>query len=345
LNKEISLPKNISYTQEISLSHDQNFITIEYGVTNLINHEECIYKYRLEGVDAEWVNAGTRSFVNYSGLKPGTYIFNLQSSNSNGVWSAITKLKFIITPAWWQTGWFIFLVFISVAALIIKLYINKIRQIRYHATIKHQITESEMAALKAQMNPHFMFNCINSIDAFIQTNDKYHATVYLNKFAKLLRNILESSKQNTVSLGKDVETLKLYVELEEMRHEKKFTTSFVIEDDLLQHDYKVPPLIIQPFVENAILHGLKNKSGNDGLLVIAIRRVGEFLQFTITDNGIGRVAAGKFMQNKTSHYGMQMSTDRIKLFNKEKSASVIIKDLVEQEQPVGTTVTVKLKIK
>ncbi|MBL0183658.1 MAG: histidine kinase [Chitinophagaceae bacterium] len=120
-------------------------------------------------------------------------------------------------------------------------------------------TELELQSLRAQLNPHFIFNCINSIDAFIHSNDKYNATVYLNKFARLLRNILDSSKLSTVSFAKDIDTLKLYVELEELRHENKFRTEFNIDDELLNNDYKVPALIIQPFVENAILHGLKNR--------------------------------------------------------------------------------------
>ena len=125
------------------------------------------------------------------------------------------------------------------------------------------------------MNPHFMFNCINSIDAFIHSNDKYNATLYLNKFAKLLRNILDSSKQNTVLLSKDVETLKLYVELEELRHEQKFTSYIEVDQELLNSDYKIPPLIIQPFVENAILHGLKNKADNEGKLFISVKKTGD----------------------------------------------------------------------
>jgi ligand-binding sensor domain-containing protein len=345
LNKELSLNKNITYSNEINLLHDQNFITIGYGANNFINHDECIFKYRMDGADADWVISGNRSLANYSGLKPGKYVFNLQSANSSGVWSPVTKFHITISPAWWQSWWFTLLVIVCLAAIIVKLYTNKIRQVRYTAAVKQQITESEMAALKAQMNPHFMFNCINSIDAFIHSNDKYNATLYLNKFAKLLRNILESSKQNMVALNKDIETLKLYIELEELRHENKFKTTINIDEELLNNDYKVPPLIIQPFVENAILHGLKNKYENDGILTISIKKVNDALRYEITDNGIGRKAAAMIMQNKESHYGMQMSYDRIRLFNKEEKASVQVNDLYLDEIPTGTRVTLQLKLR
>lgn len=219
---------------------------------------------------------------------------------------------------------------------------QKLRHIE--TRLHYQIAETEMAALRAQMNPHFIFNCINSIDAFIHSNDKYNATLYLNKFAKLLRNILDSSKQNTVPFGKDIDTLRLYIELEELRHENKFKTNFRIQPELLNSDYKVPPLIIQPFVENAILHGLKNREDNNGLLDIDIKKAGGSIEYLICDNGIGRKAAALISQNKESSYGMQMSYTRIKLFNKEEYPSVEITDLYENDLPAGTFVKVHLKI-
>ena len=209
-------------------------------------------------------------------------------------------------------------------------------------SMNEQLLKAKLDALRSQMNPHFIFNCINSIDAFIHSNDKYNATLYLNKFAKLLRNILDSSKQNTVPFNKDIATLKLYIELEELRHENKFRTTFTIDDELMNSDCKVPPLIVQPFIENAILHGLKNKDGNEGLLTIDIQIVNDKIQYIITDNGIGREAAAKITQNKESHYGMQMSYDRIKLFNKEETAFVTVTDLYIKEMAAGTEVKIVL---
>ena len=344
-NVEIQFVENIGYASKIWLSYLQNFITLEYGVINFVNHDECLYKYRMTGVDENWVDAGNRTIVNYAGLKPGKYIFQLQSCNSSGIWSStITELAIYITPAFWQTWWFLLLIIFLAAVVVILIVNRRIQNIKDRSAIKQKISETEMAALRAQMNPHFMFNCINSIDAFIYNNDKYNATLYLNKFAKLLRNILDSSKQNTVLLSKDVDTLQLYLELEELRHENKFTSKITVQSALLQSDYKVPPLIIQPFVENAILHGLKNKPGNDGFLFIGIKKVDDTIQYTIEDNGIGRQAAKLITQTKQSSYGMDMSIDRIKLFNNETAASLKIEDLNEHGMPTGTKITVNLKI-
>ncbi len=211
-------------------------------------------------------------------------------------------------------------------------------------TYAKEKAELELQSLRAQLNPHFIFNCINSIDAFIHNNDKYNATTYLNKFAKLLRNILDSSKLTTVPFTKDIETLKLYIELEEFRNEKKFTTKFHIDRELLENDYKVPALIIQPFVENAILHGLKNKDGHEGVLQIDIKKVEDTIEYSILDNGIGRKAAALFSQNKQSSYGMQLSYERIRLFNSEPVASVKITDLENNGRAAGTLITASLKI-
>ena len=204
--------------------------------------------------------------------------------------------------------------------------------------------ELEFSSLRSQMNPHFIFNCINNIDSFIYSNDKYNASLYLNKFAKLIRNVLDSSKQNVVSFSKDVETLKLYIELEELRSENKFTTRLNIDEELMNSDFKVPPLIIQPFVENAIIHGLRNKETNDGLLLINISKTENHIVYAIMDNGIGRSASKRINTGKEQSYGLQMSYARIKLFNKETTPSVVMTDLYKNEKATGTKVEVNLKI-
>jgi LytS/YehU family sensor histidine kinase len=233
---------------------------------------------------------------------------------------------------------------LAAASVLYWLLKRRVGVIRKEAALKQQIAETEMMALRAQMNPHFIFNCINSIDALIQSNDKYHATVYLNKFARLIRNILDSSRQNTVSLAKDLETLKLYIELEQFRNDNRFDYEICAEPGLLSDDYRVPPLIIQPYVENSILHGLRSRSGRMGNLLITVSRQEGHIRYVIEDNGIGRVA----MEGKVPHkgdwsHGMKMTSDRVRLFNNESEASVKITDLYQDGIPAGTKVEVQLK--
>lgn len=245
-------------------------------------------------------------------------------------------------------NWLLMAIGISLLlSIVIAVVVNKSIQNKKktaESQLKQSIAETQMQALRSQMNPHFIFNSLNSIDAYIQSNDKYNATVYLNKFAKLIRNVLDGSKQNLVAFSKDIETLRLYIELELQRSEHKFTANLQIDDELMNSDYKVPPLIIQPFVENAIVHGLRNKDNNDGSLSIRISKISNRIVYTVTDNGIGRAAANQIGSGKDKSYGLEISYERVKLFNKETTPSVEIEDLYENGKPAGTRVQVQLNI-
>lgn len=212
-------------------------------------------------------------------------------------------------------------------------------------TFAKQKAELELQMLRTQLNPHFIFNCISSIDGLIQNNERHNATNYLNKFAKLMRSVLENPGENTVPISKDIETLKLYLDLEQLRNEDKYATQLIISPEILNSNYPVPPLVIQPYVENAIKHGLKNKSGKDGILKIEISRQEDFIEYIISDNGVGRNTVKERVYNSQKSYGLQISAERIKLFNNEDISSVKFSDKFYNDIDMGTTVTVKLKIK
>ncbi len=324
------------------IPHNQNDISFSFTAINLADGPLNKYFYRLKGQD--WIGVGHQRQINFLNLAAGDYSFTVRAVNNAGIWSKETTVHFTIRRPWWQSWWFLLTAVVLVAGLIYFLVKRRIRNIRHVAEMKQKIAETEMMALRAQMNPHFVFNCINSIDALIQSNDKYRATVYLNKFAKLLRNILDSSKQNSITLAKDLETLQLYIDLEQLRYENKFTASIHADESLLQDDYKVPPLIVQPYVENAILHGLKNKPGNKGKLVVTVAKKQEHIEFIIEDNGLGRDAPKNTLPGKNKSYGMQMSRDRVRFFNNESNASVIVTDLKKDGEAAGTKVQVLLKM-
>lgn len=336
--------KDWSRQPSLQLNHRQNFITLRFSVNNFSNQNKNRFAYRLVGLDDAWIDNGNNNTVSYTSLPPGKYVFELRAANSDGRWSqGITQLAFTILPPWWQSWWFRIGALLLIAGIVTWLVRRRVALIRHEAELKHRIAETEMMALRAQMNPHFIFNCINSIDALILSNDKYQATIYLNKFAKLLRNILDSSKQNTVTLARDLDTLQLYIDLERLREENKFTAHIDADDVLLQDDYKVPPLIVQPYVENAILHGLKHRKDNNGRLLIKVSKQQDHIEYVIEDNGVGRQASKNGMRKGPS-YGMQMTRDRVKYFNNEENASVTVTDLEENGQPAGTKVQVLLKI-
>jgi len=213
-------------------------------------------------------------------------------------------------------------------------------------SMNEQLSKAKLETLRSQMNPHFIFNCLNSIDNLIQMDEKEKATLYLSKFAKLIRSILENSAHNEVPCWKDIETLNLYLQLEQLRCDKKFSYELVIADEILNGDYKVPPLIIQPFVENAIHHGLLNKKDGNKKLIIQVSIINNRIHYLIEDNGVGRAKANAYKRlNKPAHQslGMQITTDRINLYNQNKNGSVIITDLVnEMQEPGGTKVEIDL---
>ncbi len=342
-DKDIFIDSLLYTGNPVKLPHRKNFLSIEYGALSYSDLQETKYYYQLTGIDKDWVYAGSKRFANYTNLEPGEYTFRVKTDDEGNT-PAITSFPIIITPPFWETTWFRLILLMLAAAFIYFLFRKRIKSIRHEAEMKQKIAETEMMALRAQMNPHFIFNCINSIDALIQSNDKYHATVYLTKFAKLIRNILDSSKQNTVTLAKDLDTLKLYIELEQLRHENKFTAEIRADDSLLQDDYKVPSLIIQPFVENAILHGIRYRPDNKGVLSVSVHKLNGFIQFIIEDNGVGRATFRNPAQNEKLSYGIGMSNSRVKLFNNEEKASVQITDLYDKDKPAGTKVEVLLKI-
>ena len=212
--------------------------------------------------------------------------------------------------------------------------------------IKEKLSAAKLEALRSQMNPHFIFNCLNSIDNLIQNNDKEKATLYLAKFAKLIRSILETSKANTIPCWKDMETLRVYIELEALRLDNKFSYQISIAPEILHGDYKVPPLVVQPFVENAIHHGLLNKIDADRKLTIHVWAGGNYIYYSVADNGVGRAKAAAYKElNKVEHasMGMQISIDRINLFNQHHNGAVVITDLFDTHgAPAGTKVEVTL---
>ncbi len=344
-DKPLSIDSLLSVNKTIRLSHKENFFTIEFAALNFWSLQQIHYDFRLHGIDKDWVHGGTRRFANYTDLQPGEYTFDVKAENGTSG-GEITSFKIIIAPPIWQTWWFRCLCILVIVIVAYSLVRKRIKMIRHEAAMKQKIAETEMMALRAQMNPHFIFNCLNSIDNLIQTDQKEKATDYLAKFAQLIRDILENSKNNIIPCWKDVEALKLYLEMEELRWDKKIECDINIAPEIHDGDYKVPPMILQPFVENAIHHGLLNKIASDKKLAIEVKLEGSKIKYTIRDNGVGRLKAGEYKKlNRSSGkpFGMQITKDRINLFNQDNNGSVKITDLYDEfQQPEGTLVEVWL---
>lgn len=235
----------------------------------------------------------------------------------------------------------------------IAFFINRsiqLRKTREEASLKQKIAETQMLAMRSQMNPHFIFNSINSIENFIMQDEKRLASDYLNKFSKFIRSILDSSSKDLVSFDADMKAMQLYIDLEQLRYNNKFSYLTHIDPELMNGDYRVPSLLIQPYLENAIVHGIahSDKAGLQLSLTAFIEK--HFIKYIIEDNGIGRKQASLYnMQNKPNHIseGLKTTEERIAIFNKTigENGNVEIIDLLNKKnEPTGTRVEIKIMI-
>lgn len=331
------------------LPSNYNTIAFYYRGICLTNPDKVLYQKKLEGLEKEWSAPSSEDYGKYVNLAPGAYTFKVRSCNNEGIWNGKeTSFSFRIRSPFYFTWWFLLIAAVLVFATIYILFMFRIYNIKKKQRIefdrKVEMSKVELKALRAQMNPHFIFNSLNSIQHYIINSRSEEATKYLSKFARLVRLILNNSDKPTVTVGEDLEALKLYLELEQMRFEEKFDYEIIV-DPSVDSDYDImPPLLMQPYVENAILHGL-NPMPVKGKLTIKLSSRNNFLICTITDNGIGRERSAEIKRTmpfiKHKSLGMKITEDRLKILNAINSSqlSVIINDLKDaNNHPLGTQV-------
>ncbi len=333
------------------LPYDINTIAFYYRGICLTNPDRVLYQCKLEGLkdDQDWGLPTTENYIKYTNLAPGRYTFRIRSCNNEGIWNTSpTSFSFVIASPFYMTWWFILLVAVFLFSLIYAVFIFRIYNIkkkqRKDFERKVEMSKIELKALRSQMNPHFVFNSLNAIQHYIFKAKSEEAIKSLNKFARLVRIILNNSEKSTVTVGEDIEALKLYLELEQMRFEEKFEYEVII-DESVDPDYDImPPLLMQPYVENAILHGL-NPRPQKGKLTIRLHSKNNFLICTITDDGIGRQKSAEIRRTmpyrKHKSLGMKITEDRLRILNdiNNSQLSVTITDLKDDnDKPLGTRV-------
>ena len=228
-----------------------------------------------------------------------------------------------------------------------------VQQIRREEQLKlefeRRLSKVEMGALRSQMNPHFIFNCLNSIDYYILKAETEKASEYLNRFSRLIRLILQNSRKNQVNLKDELEALRLYIEMETLRFQGQFVYTIQIKNGLVPVDHEIPPMLLQPYVENAIWHGLLHSSGI-GRLDIILALEGHTLLCVIEDNGVGREYVQEMNANsrlKTRSMGTKITEDRLELFSRlyHNEASVQIIDLKDKGgAALGTRVELTIPV-
>lgn len=302
---------NVSVLNKSNLefAHHENNITINFFSVAFSNANKLLFRYKVNN-DDHWITTSSKN-LNFPKLKPGSYYIQIQASSAYNEWGETTHTSFIIRPPFYQTGWFILssvALFMLLSLLIIYFVINSIKK---KEQTKRLISESEQKALRAQMNPHFLFNILNSIQQFFLKNESQKGHVYISKFAALIRRILDNSDQSYITIADEIATLQNYVELEKIRIARDFIFEIEIDQKLDTSKITIPTMILQPFLENALWHGIKHVSNPK--ITLKFNQKEEFLYVTISDNGRGYDVEKALNKNKPS--GIKLSKERIDALN------------------------------
>lgn len=335
------------------LKHSENNLIFYYDILNYNNPEKDRFRYILRGYDKNWSNWGEGRKAVYTNLAPGKYSFCVESYNLRTFGQAERLIfEFTILHPWWGL-WYLQVVAVSllltVVVLITRQYTETIRNKKQKKLeIEKTIVELEMQALQAQMNPHFIFNCVNGIQYYVLANKMDEVLVYLSYFSKVLRESLANATLRVVPLEQEIDFLHSYLKLEQMRFPDKFAYDIRCFDSGEYGNVLIPPMLVQPFAENAIRHGfmhLKKK----GSMTIVFEKAGiDLIKCSITDNGIGRDKARlketSIKNDDRPHSGVITET-RIRLFNRLDSPDkykIVYTDLTKNGMPCGLKVEIYL---
>jgi Histidine kinase/Y_Y_Y domain/Two component regulator propeller len=348
----------VALTGEEELPYQNRSLEIELLAPYFNNPDKVKYRYRIVGIDEDWKFLGNNNRVRLTSLPTGRYNLQVQATLDNVNWTdAEQSFAFRVTEPFWLQTWFLSVcAALMVAGLLGFMDFRNRKRVRQQETermvmeTKQKITDAEMQALRAQMNPHFIFNSLNSINRYIVKSDQATASLYLTRFARLIRLILDNSNSHLVSLSRELEALRLYIEMESIRFDKQFSWEVSVDESVQPDAIQVPPLVIQPYVENAIWHGLLNKETAGHLRAHVGCRNDQVLEVIIEDNGIGREAARNRKGKTTSgnkSLGMTLTEERLRLMNRKLSlnATVVVEDLHTPEGAAsGTRVNLNIPI-
>jgi len=334
----------VAHTDHLEFAHDHNNITIDFSLLEYAGNAVPLY-YAIN--DKEWIRITDNTrLLEFPSLSPGQYSIKFKVDDTVSTQS----VNFKINTAFWNAWWFYLLCALGIGAIIYVYFKKEARQMKRQirllnekVVLEKNLSKSVMTSIKSQMNPHFFYNALNTIQAYIFANDRQNANNYLAKFSKLTRIILEMSEQETISLTEEVESLKLYLDLEKMRFQESFEYHIEIEKNIHKDSIELPPMLIQPYVENAIKHGLLHRQAHK-ILSIVFAQEDQYLKVIIDDNGIGRKKSeelNKIKNDKHQSFATKANEKRLEILNrtsKHKLSVKIIDKYDDRQQASGTRV-------
>jgi ligand-binding sensor domain-containing protein len=336
-----------------SIPHEKNSIAFNYVGISFKSNGDIRYRYRLTGLDSVWQET-RETFLNYPTLPSGDYELQLQAVNKFDVSSQVLTVPFTIEKMLYEKTWFrilLGLLFLVITGLVVSLIVRRIRKReREKSDFGKRISELEQLSRKAQMNPHFIFNSLNSIQQYVMDADLAGANRFIAGFSRLIRQTLDFSSKPEISLEEELDYLTNYLDIEKTRLENAFAWSVFVDEAVDPTEYYIPPMILQPFVENSVRHGLRFRRDKNGIVTITVKRAGDHLVCILEDNGIGRKAAMKYKSISPINYqskGLSLTADRITMFNKEHELKITmqIDDLEDDDhRALGTRVTINFPV-
>jgi len=324
--------RNILKNQHIPF--DKKSIEFHFKLFDF-NNSNINYQYRIREISEDWKTTFS-NVVSYESLKPGNYTFELRADNNY-----IDAFPFSVDAPFWYLWWFriiLFIVFLSVLALIYKYLLNsKVKKADEQHRMQLLLASAEQDALRAQMNPHFIFNSLNSIQSLILQNNTDRAYQYLGSFSKLVRKVLQDSRNIDTTLQNELDFLSLYLELEKLRFESKFSYTIDLKGNVNPEE-TIPSMVIQPLIENSIIHGLVPSKNKRNILKVTFEDSEEYIYCIIDDNGVGRKFHQEKPLKKKSSLGIKIIQERLNLYDFSHQSKVYIED-----KSKGTKATIKIR--
>lgn len=338
------------------LPYDQNNLSFSFEAVHVNFPDKLKYRYALEGADANWSSWSGEKRINYSGISPGKYSFKVQSTFDESQVSNTEQVFFSIAKPYWEENWFKFALSMFGLAVIIAIFKIRESSIRKKAlvqtrelTLKNELLTLEQKALQLQMNPHFIFNALNSIQSLVVNHEPDAARKQIQNFALLMRCILNNSRNKTVSLETEIDLLTKYLNMEQFCQKNEFTYAIKVSEDIHQEETEIPSMLIQPYVENAIIHGISHLSV-PGHVEIVFELQGQLIICIITDNGVGRKKANELsLLHKEGHTSVSMEVTGQRLYalmGQSGQTGQEIIDLYDDDgKAAGTRVVLKIPVK
>ncbi|XZF13664.1 sensor histidine kinase [Chitinophagaceae bacterium MMS25-I14] len=343
----VQLKDTILHSSQATLNYKQNDIRINYTGISFTDNKNIVYRYTFSGLNTDTFTT-TLNSIHFNSLAPGSYTFTVSANMKNGIAGIPASFSFVIAPPFWKTPWFILLEIVTFFSGTYVVYRERIKTIQRKETekaLRHQhIAELEMQALRAQINPHFIFNAFSSIQHYYSMNDERSANRYMTAFARLIRSSLTHAADHWISLSDEINMLDNYISLEQMRLEYSFT--YEITAPSPGHEIRIPAMLIQPYVENAINHGLRHLKDRAGKLDIIFSEMKEHLVCIIDDNGIG-FARAAIIQNKANSHksmGMRITQRRIDTINQLYQVHIEAQTF-HKDNDGGTKVVIMIPLK